>query len=106
MKEEKDNLGFILKKTLSGIPAPELRPDFVTSVVKRIRNEQKATVNSKWKTLIQMAVYWTIVLILSLGLLYGAQVNKNYLLIIFLATPLLFLGQVLSIRFLKLLNLI
>ncbi|MDH7493310.1 MAG: hypothetical protein QHH44_05445 [Candidatus Saccharicenans sp.] len=101
MKSEHDNLDLILKKTLTRMPRPELSPDFLTSVVQRISQEQHSGLSSRWKTLVQMAFYWAAMLICSLGLLYGAQVNPSFLPLVLLASPLLFLGPALYRRILS-----
>jgi|GEM_PF-910662 len=106
MKEERDNLELILKKTLSVIPAPELKADFVPSVIERIKKEEKVRVSSKWRALIQAAIYWVIVLVLSLGLFSGVEANRIYLLMVFFITPFVFLGYLLSLRVLRLRGLI
>jgi len=101
MKEERDNIEVILKNTLSTIPAPELKAGFVERVMERIRKEEKAPFSSKWKVLIQVTVYWVAVLILSLCLLFGIEMNELYLIIVFLITPCLFLGYGFFSRVLK-----
>ncbi|RFT15482.1 MAG: hypothetical protein OP8BY_0372 [Candidatus Saccharicenans subterraneus] len=101
MKTDEKYLDLILKKSLSGMPRPELSPDFLASVVQKISQQQKSGPGSGWKTLVQMAFYWTAMLLCSLGLGYATKVNQTFLPAVLAISPLVFLGPALFRRILN-----